>query len=365
MPFDSAPQTLPNRDRDSFDFIIDTANIRVESMKLLRTMDTVADAVNVTFPWTPGADRNLDRVTRILGYYQCKAYLGGQKMFAGYVYDVTQSYSNSGRKKDLGCFSPTVNYIDSNVRPPYSRANITLVERCKEFVSPANIDVVTNLTEAELGGAFPSITATESDTVFAHLLKLAKQCGVLLSSTVDGDLEIVKANTTGNPVANITEPADINQGLGITVSGRSLFSYYEVSGQNQNTSAFRNGVVRDPQITAFRDHVFQANDSSEGNIIGAAAWKRSKLYAESLSFDIPVTTWYDDNGNLWAPNTLVTVVSETMSLPDGFTFLIKQVEFSLDSNGAVATLSVVPPQVYSGEAVPLPPGWGQIEQVAL
>jgi hypothetical protein len=37
---------------------------------------------------------------------------------------------------------------------------------------------------------------------------------------------------------------------------------------------------------------------------------------------------------------------------DGFDFLIKSVEYTLDSSGASSSLTLVPPQAFTGEEIP-------------
>ena len=46
---------------------------------------------------------------------------------------------------------------------------------------------------------------------------------------------------------------------------------------------------------------------------------------------------------------MVTVKSATMHIPDGYTFIIKAVEFKDEGGGKTAELSLVPFEVYSGE----------------
>jgi hypothetical protein len=44
-----------------------------------------------------------------------------------------------------------------------------------------------------------------------------------------------------------------------------------------------------------------------------------------------------------------------MFIPDGFTFLIKSVEYIFEPDGKKSVLNLVPPQVYTGE--PLEEPW--------
>jgi len=64
-----------------------------------------------------------------------------------------------------------------------------------------------------------------------------------------------------------------------------------------------------------------------------------------------VPSWYAPNGELWAPNTIVTVKSPTLYLDDGYNFLIREVTYDFSASGTTANLSLVPPEAYTGEEI--------------
>ena len=92
---------------------------------------------------------------------------------------------------------------------------------------------------------------------------------------------------------------------------------------------------------------FEADDTTDGDIQQAADYHRNKKIVEALSMSLPVGSWYGPDEKLWAPNTLVTVKSQTLGVPDGFTFLIRSVEFNFDATGTGASITIVPPTVFS------------------
>ena len=50
----------------------------------------------------------------------------------------------------------------------------------------------------------------------------------------------------------------------------------------------------------------------------------------------------------------MTLESPSLFVPDGFDFLIRSVEYLFSESGVTANLELVPPQVYSGEAITEP-----------
>ena len=73
--------------------------------------------------------------------------------------------------------------------------------------------------------------------------------------------------------------------------------------------------------------------------------------ARALTIPFPVSGWIGPDGKVWRENTIITVVSDILSIPDGFDFLIRSVEFNISQNGQSAILGLLPPQVYTKEQV--------------
>ena len=67
--------------------------------------------------------------------------------------------------------------------------------------------------------------------------------------------------------------------------------------------------------------------------------------------DFPVSSWYNKTGKSWEENTIVTVKSQTLEVPNGFDFLILAVEFAFETAGNTAVLSLVPPQAYTEQPI--------------
>ena len=63
--------------RDTMTLRIGGREIVIESGKLLRSMDTCADAFTAVMPWNPGEDAELDKLTAPYSYSPCEIYMGG------------------------------------------------------------------------------------------------------------------------------------------------------------------------------------------------------------------------------------------------------------------------------------------------
>lgn len=346
--------SITGKQPDDLTIIIGGRTVPVESARIIRTMDTGTDAWTARIAWTPGNDPDLDRVTRPYGYPDASAYIGNELLVNGLLYVVEPGLEDTGQTKTLTGYSFTADAIDSTVKPPYEWNNITLEQLATELVKHLEMRPV---FETDTGGAFARETMGKTDKIFDFLSKLAAQRGILLSSTPGGDPLFVKADTTSAPVGTLTEDQFLVTGWKAKYDGRKRFNSYRcvtsdatmslIWGESQEPSKVQ--VAVDDQVPRSRFETFKTDSTTSGNIKNAAEWRRSRQIIDALTISLPVSGWYAPNGKLWRENTQVTVVSETLGVPSGFTFLIRAVEYTLESNERRSTLSLVPPQSYSGE----------------
>jgi len=337
---------LVGKEPDDFTFEIGGKEIPIESGSLIRTMDTAADGFAVSMQWDP-EDLEIYELIRPYNYQAVKCYLGAFLMFTGVLYTVEPKSGTGGVLVTLTGASAVVDMVDSTVRPPYESKKITLKDRADELIGPLGIPVVYDFENDE---TFDRVTAEPTDTIFAHLAGLATQRAVLISSTREGEAIFYQANTTGAPVATLEEGKPPVRDSAAKFDGRQRFNVYKAIANSPNRKR-KTAVAKDTGVPKSRFKTFRAEDTTAGNIQAAADWRRSKQVADALTIDIPVDSWYTPAGELWAENTLVTYKAPALFIPDGFDFLIRRAEFSYSNEGTTAVLSVVPPQVYSGEAI--------------
>jgi len=340
---------LKGKDRDDFTFEVDGIEIPIQTGTLIRTMDTAADGFGVNIQW----DTENEEIYNLLcpyKYQAVKCYLGGKRVFTGTLYKTSPSISESGVQMALEGATGTADIVDSTMRPPFESKKITLKDRAEEIIGPLGIPVIYDFEDTEI---FDRVTADPTDTIFDHLSSLAKQRGVLISSTREGELIFYRAATAGTPVGTLEEGRFPVRSLSASFDGRSRFNSYKAIANSPNDKRI-NAVSKDNLVPKSRFMTFNADDSTAGNISAAADWRRSKQLAEALILEIPVDSWYAPSGDLWEENTLVTLVSKSLHIPDGFDFSIKRVEYNFQEDGTTALLSVVPPQVYTGEMLEEP-----------
>ena len=346
---------VSKKNKNDLTFIVDGIEVPVEGARIVRTMDTAADSWAVRVPWEPEVDKAFDKATLPFSYAPSSVFIGDELQGDGTLYTTTQSLVADSRAKELECFSNTVDLVDSDLRPPYEFNNISLEDLAKELCDPLGIKTI---FKNESGGKFDRATAENKEKIFSFLSRLARQRGLLVSSNREGDLVFLKADTSSAPVGTIEEQDGGQFAAGATkfeaiFDGRKLFNSYKVNSNSPGGSG-KTAVAKDSNVPRSRFKTIQADNNIEGELQSVADWERSKQIVESLTIPFPVVGWYAPNGKLWAENTTVTVKSKTISVPDGFTFLIRQVEFILENGGRSSILSLIPPQAYTGEVLTYP-----------
>jgi prophage tail gpP-like protein len=347
---DLARSRLANRDKYDLTIIIDDIEILPFSARIRRQLDTAADGWTASIAWIPGEDKNLDRIVKPYSYLPAAVYIGGDLLINGLLYNVSPRLDSSGSTVDLAGWSYSVDAVDSVLKPPYERRNETLKEAADILVRPLGIRAV---FDVDPGEPFARMTAEPTETIFSHLAKYASQRAQLISSTPSGDLLFLQANTDQQPLGTIEETRPLPLSWAAKYDGRKLFNVYRAIGQSPGYNAKAVTAI-DDRVPRSRFLTFTANDTVVGDIQTAAEWRRSKQLAAALTIPFPVADWYSPAGELWQENKLITVVSDIIGIPKGYTFLIKSVEFEFAESGQTATLNLVPPEVYTGEKIVYP-----------
>jgi prophage tail gpP-like protein len=358
--FADALPTLAGKDKDDFTIVIDDLEIPAMSGRAFRAADTAATGWTAVVAVNP-EDPSLVDVLTPYRYPKAENYLGGELLIRGFLYGTTPSLKEKDRTNSLEGWSPTVDIIDSTTNPPYEAKNVTLEQRARALVEPRGIKVIFDADDDE---AFNRVTIGATEKIFDHLAKLAAQRGILITSTELGELKFTRAADT-QPIGTIEEGQALGQSLSAKFDGRKRFNSYKALAQSpgRKIKARRNSkfqIAKDDNVPRSRMLAFNTDETTAGGMKTAAEWRRSKQFTDALTMALPVSTWYGPDDKLWKENTIVTVKSDTLYMPNGFDLLIRSVEYIFEEKSTRAVLNVVPPQVYTGEKLAEP--WASPEQ---
>lgn len=352
IPADVSEEVAPPRP-DGLSLAIGGVGVPAESLRVVRSLDSLADGWTATIAWLPGDDPALDHRIRPYGYTDAAAFIEGELAISGRLYGVSPALS-ARSQIDLEGWSFAADMIDSTLKPPYEANNVTLRQRVEDVAATFNLSVFSDL---EIDGQFDRVAASTSQSAGEHLLTLSSQRGALITSNAEGSLRIFKVTGNGAPVGTIEEGQPGFSGFDATFDGRARFNAYRFLSQTPgDTSA--NAVAIDNAVPVTRFMTFSGNDTTTGEAQQAADWRKTKALADALTIPIQAEGFKAPNGSVWAPGQTVTLVSPTLFMPDGFEMLIRSTEMSQSPSGDVTILNLVPPAVYSGGEIVEP--WASV-----
>lgn len=339
-------KTLTGKSQNEMTLIVDNVEISSKSMRAIRTMDTLADGWSAITDWTPGEFPEFDKLIKPYQYLPASVYIGNELLINGLLYTTESQINNDGITQKLEGWSFTADLIDSTVKPSYERNNVTLFQILEDIVlMVGGISVVINAEDID--SPFDRVAATSSESVANFLNRIVLQRKAVLSSTESGNILITQVTKNLNSVGIIENNVLSLEGR---FNGRRRFNTYRAIGQ----SPFGNkeGISKDNKVPRSRFMTFRVNESIAGDIQAIAEWRRNLQLIKTLTISIALAGWINPGGNIWRENTIVTVKSDVLHIPDGFDFLIRAVEFIETSEGQTVILSLIPPQAYSkGEIV--------------
>jgi prophage tail gpP-like protein len=351
----SIKAAMANRSNEELTIVIGGVSqtiLKPLSARITKNMQNGMFAWSANIQWNPGENPGLDEDLLPFKYPRASIFIGKTLLINGFLYSSNPSLTIKGRIKTLFGYSPMADVEDSTLMPPYEINNVTLVDRIKSVLLPFGMDLEIK-SGLDTGGAFKRVSVSVTEKAFRHLSLLASQRGVLLTSTPEGAALLTQANIEGKPVGTIREGEHLAQEFTGEFNGRRVFSIYKSIGKSPGQHA-KTAISKNVNIPRSRFYTFVANDTISGEMQKLTDWKRSKQFAEGMKNTIPVKGWYAPNRELWQENTNVILFSKTLSLPNGFPFLIQSVEFILDLSGIRTNLTLVPPEVYTGGDIGYP-----------
>ena len=343
---DRKPQKKLDKSPDTITVFIGDIELNVKNARIMTAIDNMVFGWSTRIPWNMGDNPDLDFLMIPFTYPEASIYIGNDRIVNGFLYEVAPLKTIDGIFIELTGYSFTADIMDSELKPPFEISQIELVDRAKQLVSPLGIDVLLD-PGTNQGGVFDRVTASNGDTIGKHLMDLATQRSVLLSSDEDGNLLITSAKTD-NFAGFISEEFPGVELWGSTFDGRKRFNAYRAYGQSPGDNA-KEAVSIDQNIPITRFTSFNVTDNIKGELQKVADWKKTGQIKKALQLSLTVNDWFSNSGQRWKHNTVVTILSPTLFLPQGFVFLIKSVEYILTEAGRSTKLSLVPPQVFTGE----------------
>jgi prophage tail gpP-like protein/phage tail protein X len=314
-----------------------------------RSIDSF-DTIELSAPFEPDADGWRD-VFRPFSYQQMECTIGGVPLFRGTVVSITPALDVAANTVTMGAYSlPGV--LNDCTAPasmyPLEYNGVGLSEIARSLCDPFGIFVD---FKNEEGAPFERAALEPSESIFPFLASLAKQRGLIMTSDAQGSLVFWKGVESGAPVAKLKQGASPVIGVGVAFEPQAYFSditgieaiYVGLDGsQTTKKNPHLEGVLR--------PHVFPVPDAIDADSPDAVASKFGRMFSSMAAYSVDVATWRDPSGELWRPNTIVSLYAPRALIYSEYNFLVKSVTLHRTTKSETATLELVMNGSLSGEA---------------
>jgi len=324
-----------------------------EGVEIDRSFDSLADKFSLTSPWFPKKTKYQD-IFRPFSYKDCAIYIGGKKTLTGMILSVKpQSGANSKRIMIEGYSLPgLIADVPAHYTSwPLNMNGLNLEEIAKRLCEPYNIVV---RFEADPGSQFSKsekIVLEPDEMIGNFLIKLARQRGLIISSSVDGEL-LFREATVNPAIAFIQDGKYPYINSDVSYNGQNRYSEVTAIGTNNKKGFGKKYTVADPglkNISIKRPLVIRAQDVKSGGLIKAATAKLGRLIAESIKIKLSIVGWHTPEGVLYEDNQIITYQSDDDMIYEETDFLIRNCKYIKNGNSRTCDLDLVLPEAYNGQ----------------
>lgn len=278
-----------------------------------------------------------------------QAYVNDELLLSGYIDDLNPSYDAQSHTISVRGRSRLGDLVDcSTLSKQYSGQS--LLQICQQQCKPFGISVFIDESAKKAANQIfqKSYTLDLGEPIWEFLEELARIRAVLLTSNANGDLVITRAGTAHCDTALILGK-NIKSASG-SFSSQDLFSDYTVTAQQGNEPATKlegiDTVLPRANIHSggrYRPFAVSADNPMDiGGCKTRAEWQRNVNEGRAESVVYTLSGWRQSpNGQIWAPNELVSVTDPYMSLKNSLR-LIAETRLILGDNGRNTELRVMP-----------------------
>lgn len=231
---------------------------------------------------------------------------------------------------------------------PFEFKGLGLEEIARACARPFGLSVV---FADDDGPAFEKAKLEEDKKVREFLIDLAKQRGLVISNTPEGELLFWRSVGTGRPVATLAEGTPPVTAVSSSYEPEEYFS--EITGFASCTRK-RGGskyTLPNPHLSGVvRPLSFKLEDTELGDVPNAVRAKLGRMFADMASYSIEaLPTWRDPQDDLFEPNTTILLTAPSAMIFNAYEFLIRAVTYRQTASVESCTLDICVPGVFSGE----------------
>lgn len=286
--------------------------------------------------------------------------IGGEPLFTGTLVQVVPRVEPDASTVACSGYSLPAALEDVNLpadEVPFEASGLSLRQIAERLAGLHRVAVVMAAPE---GPPFRRVNTRQkqTDTTVEHdqkidsfLVELAKQRGLVRTSTEKGELLFWTSVAPGRPVVRL------EQGLPPLVSAVPTFSpqeyYSEITGftSAKRGSAGAKYTLRNERLAGgpLRALSFKLDDVEKADAPAAVRAKMGRMFGNAVTYVVNLPTWRAPSGALWKPNTTFTLKAPSAMVYSETELLIRDVILRENNGERTASLGAVLPGAFSGE----------------
>ncbi|AAQ96485.1 putative tail protein [Vibrio phage VP16T] len=337
------------QDPDEVTLRINGLNFRFwRAVTITQHLDAVS-TVSLHAPFDPNDEQSRDAF-RPYSYQPVSVDVGGERLFSGTLVNPQPRTAANERTVRASCYS-TPGVLDDCTPPasafPLQWDEATLQTIAADLCRPFGIQV---LAPDGTGQTFERIAVEPAEKVMAVIARLAAQRNLVVRSDEQGRLVLLRPDTRGEPVAEFIEGQQPPISVTPTFGNQDYYSH--VTGITPTIVGLEGpqATVRNPHLEGvLRPYVYNADDMAEADLVQAVQSKAGRMFAQSATYDVPVPTWRNANGDLWRVGDFVILEAPGAQVYRRTLMQIKTVRFSATTTERSAVLELIIPGSLSGQ----------------
>lgn len=324
-----------------------------KDQRVTRSLDQFAPSFSVGYTEKAAPDA---KPVPIFGGDTCTIKIDGKLVVTGFTEEVRKTQSVGQIGASISGFGTTADLVAcsaSHKGGQWLGATVTSIvtDICKPFGIKVRAD-------APVGAKLTRFALDEGETAYDAIKRAAAMRALLVVTDPDGTVVLTRAGAARSATT-------LRYGVNVKSSElvdnvRDLFSSYTIKTQAAGSDLLSGApayalkvTVDDTRIKRYRPTTILADtEDSKKELKDRATWERNTRFGAARRYSCTIQGWYDDDKNLWAPNTLVRVVDDSYGLDDTLLIVTAQLTRSIDE-GTIASLELTRKEAY--DLVELPP----------
>lgn len=276
--------------------------------------------------------------------------IGDERLFTGRIVGVNPSVTPERRSVSVTAYSLPAVLHDCTTpasKLPLEFKKLTLQQIAAILCEPFGVRLD---FRGDPGAKFDKIKIEPAKKIFEFLKDLAEHRNYVFTDNTLGDLLCWRSTDTGKPVARLKESEPPVTKVEASFSPQEYYSEITGFGPSRRGRKGSKHTERNPWLPdVLRPLSFKLDKIDKLDIPEATRGKMARMFAEMVSYKITLATTRRPDGQLWRPNTTITLTAPDAMVYTETELLVRDVEYSIDKSSVSAELTCVLPGVFSGE----------------